>query len=188
MSSSPIPPPILSLPKSNTQIRPFHNTLSEATTFSSHANSPLIARYMRNAFPQPYTHQDAHAWFTYTSTQTPLLDFAIADASSNTAIGAVGLKPRSDVQHRTVEIGYWIGQEYWGRGIGSEVVTAFTEWTFKEFPHVVRIEAGVFEGNEGSKRVLEKAGYGFEGRQRRAVEKNGVLLDVFVYAVVRDGV
>ncbi|KAL4935081.1 hypothetical protein BDV06DRAFT_207695 [Aspergillus oleicola] len=180
------PSPILHLPKSNTTIRPFHSTPLEATTFSCHGNNKSISKNMRNAFPHPYTPQDATNWFSFTASQNPRYDFAIADAETNTAIGAVGLKPRADVQYRSMEIGYWVGQDYWGRGIATEVVVAFSKWAFGEFERVNRLEAEVFEGNEGSRRVLEKAGYILEGRKRRAVEKDGVVLDTFLYSLLRE--
>ncbi|KAL4959521.1 GNAT family N-acetyltransferase [Aspergillus stella-maris] len=189
MSSQPPPPsPILHLPQSNTIIRPFHSTPTEAQTFSFHANNKVITKNMRNAFPYPYTPQDATNWFNFTASQNPRYDFAIADAGSNEAIGAVGLKPRTDVQYRSMEIGYWVAQDYWGRGIATEVVLQFSKWAFEQFPQLIRLEAEVFDGNEGSRRVLEKAGYQLEGRKRNAVEKDGVVLDTFLYSLLMEEV
>ncbi|KAL4996878.1 acyl-CoA N-acyltransferase [Aspergillus recurvatus] len=143
---------------------------------------------MRNAFPSPYNESDASSWITFATSQNPPHDFAICLASTNTVIGAIGIKPRTDIQHRSVELGYWVSEEYWGRGIASEAVEEFVRWVFgqEEFGHVVRLDAEVFDGNEGSKRVLEKAGFVSEGRKRCAVEKRGVVLDTFVYALIRE--
>ncbi|KAL4803077.1 acyl-CoA N-acyltransferase [Aspergillus unguis] len=177
--------PILALPASKTLIRPFISS-DDTVTLSTQANNPLIAQYMRNAFPSPYTLTDAENWIAFTGTQNPRYDFVIAEQDTNSLIGAIGLKPRIDVHHRSMEIGYWVAEGHWGLGIASEAVRLFSAWAFQEFRHVVRLDAEVFEGNRGSARVLEKAGYVFEGRKRRAVEKGGVVLDTLVYALVRD--
>ncbi|KAL4744070.1 acyl-CoA N-acyltransferase [Aspergillus similis] len=179
--------PIVHLPRSGTLIRPLAHTNSDIQSLAHHANNPKIAQYMRNAFPSPYKHSDASSWITFTMSQNPKHDFCICLTSTNTVIGAIGLKPRTDIQHCSMELGYWLSEEYWGRGIVSEAVEEFVRWVFgrKEFGHVVRLDAEVFDGNEGSKRVLEKAGFVCEGRRRCAVEKGGVVLDTFVYALIR---
>ncbi|KAL4986231.1 acyl-CoA N-acyltransferase [Aspergillus falconensis] len=187
-TSTSTPTPILHLPKSSTLIRPFTPITSDTQSLAHHANNPKIAQYMRNAFPSPYKESDASNWIAFATSQHPTHDFAICLASTNTVIGAIGLKPRTDIQHRSMELGYWVGEEYWGRGIGSEAVVQFVRWVFgqEEFGHLVRLDAEVFEGNEGSKRILEKAGFVCEGRRRSAVEKRGVVLDTFVYALIRE--
>ncbi|RDW81553.1 GNAT family N-acetyltransferase [Aspergillus mulundensis] len=186
--ATPAPSLILHLLKTNTLIRPFAPTDSDIECLAQHADNPLIAQFMRNAFPHPYTRDAAIKWINFTLSQNPICHFAICDANTNTIIGAIGLKGRDDVQYRSMEVGYWLGQEFWGRGIGSEAVGEFVKWVFghEGFGHLVRIDAEVFDGNEGSKRVLEKVGFGFEGRRRKAVEKNGLVLDTFVYALLRE--
>ncbi|KAL4885476.1 acyl-CoA N-acyltransferase [Aspergillus karnatakaensis] len=186
MTDSP-PPPILHLPKSACHIRPFHAHESEYTTLSNAANNPLIAKNMRNAFPHPYTPADSQRWIAFTHAQPVTTDFVIALSSTNELIGAIGLKLKTDVSYRTVELGYWIAEGYWGKGIAGEAVERFCQWVWSEeqWGHVLRIEAEVFDGNDGSRRVLEKAGFECEGRKRRAAEKNGVVLDVWGYALLR---
>ncbi|KAL2870152.1 GNAT family N-acetyltransferase [Aspergillus lucknowensis] len=195
-------PPTLSLPASACLIRPYKNTPSEARTLAHEANNPKIAKWMTNAFPHPYTLSDAEDWLRRASpgAESGVIAFAISTANSDTAdngtetetetlIGSIGLKPRTDIHHRTVELGYWLAEAHWGRGVATEAVRVFSGWVFRapEFAHVVRIEAEVFEGNTGSQKVLEKAGYTLEARKRWAVEKGGVLLDVFLYVLLRDG-
>ncbi|KAL4902204.1 hypothetical protein BDW74DRAFT_158797 [Aspergillus multicolor] len=184
------PAPILHLPNTKTLIRPLAPTESDIEHMTKHANNPLIAQYMRNAFPHPYTNEAAMNWINFTLSQNPICHFAICDAHTNTAIGAIGLKSRDDVQHRTMEVGYWIGEELSGRGIGSEALREFVKWVFEqeEFERIVRIDAEVFEGNESSKKVLGKAGFQYEGRRRSAVEKGGKVLDTFVYALLREDI
>ncbi|KAL4815464.1 acyl-CoA N-acyltransferase [Aspergillus spinulosporus] len=185
--STSTPTPIVRLPRSRTLIRPLTPTTCDIQSLAHHGNNPKIAQYMRNAFPSPYKHSDASSWITFTMSQNPTHDFCICLESTNTVIGAIGLKPRTDIQHCSMELGYWIGEEYWGRGIATEAVEEFVRWVFgrEEFAHVVRLDAEVFDGNEGSKRVLEKAGFVCEGRRRCAVEKAGVVLDTCIYAFVR---
>ncbi|KAL2827382.1 acyl-CoA N-acyltransferase [Aspergillus cavernicola] len=177
----------LPLPKSHSLVRPFAPTPAEFQTMAKEANNPLISKWMRNAFPSPYNPENAESWIEFANSQSPLRDFAICAADTNTLIGAIGLKTRDDIQYRTMEIGYWLGQEHWGKGVATEAVVVFSGWVFETFAHVVRLEAEVFEGNEGSKRVLEKAGFVCEGRRRWGVEKGGVLLDTFVYCLFREG-
>ncbi|KAL4865275.1 hypothetical protein BDV12DRAFT_211166 [Aspergillus spectabilis] len=188
MTDSQLPPPaILHLPASSCHIRPFHASSSEYTTLSLAANNPLIAKNMRNAFPHPYTPADSSKWIAFAHSQPRTTDFAIAISSTNTLIGAIGLKAKTDIYHRSMELGYWVEEESWGKGIASEAVKVFCDWAFKEWKELIRIDAEVFEGNVGSRKVLEKAGFVCEGRKRWAVEKGGVVLDVWGYALLRDG-
>ncbi|KAL3469479.1 acyl-CoA N-acyltransferase [Aspergillus californicus] len=175
----------LHLPKTKTAIRPFAPTESEYEAMSQEANNPLISKWMRNAFPSPYTPESAKGWVAFANSQTPIRDFAICDAETDVIIGAIGLKFRDDIQYRTMELGYWIGERHWGKGIATEVVSVFSNWVFENFGHVVRLEAEVFEGNEGSVKVLEKAGFVYEGRKRKAVEKGGIVLDTVIYGFLR---
>jgi RimJ/RimL family protein N-acetyltransferase len=89
------------------------------------------------------------------------------------------------VHRRSAEIGYWVAEPYWGRGIATKAVGALTAFAFAHHD-LVRIFAGVFASNPASARVLEKAGYAFEGRLRRSVVKDGIVLDQLMYAMVRD--
>jgi ribosomal-protein-alanine N-acetyltransferase len=101
------------------------------------------------------------------------------------AVGGVGFAIQEDVFRRSAEIGYWLGEEFWGRGIATEAVRAVTEHAFAHHD-LCRIYAGVFEWNPVSMRVLEKAGYAYEGRMRRSVTKAGSIIDQMVYAIVRE--
>ncbi|KAF5689448.1 n-acetyltransferase p20 [Fusarium circinatum] len=151
------------------------------------ANNPRIAQWMCNTFPQPYTIKDAENWISITNTPSKLRDFAICETSGSLVIGGIGLKARGDIHYRTMEIGYWICEEYWHHGIATEVVSAFSDWAFENFAHLVRLEAEVFEGNFGSCRVLEKAGFEFEVKRRAAIEKFGDVKDTFIYVKFRAG-
>jgi RimJ/RimL family protein N-acetyltransferase len=162
-------------------IRPWR--LGDAESLIRHANNYKIWRNVRDRFPHPYTSDDAHAWIDYASTERPMTNFAVA--VDGVAVGGIGLILQSDIYRRSAEIGYWLGEEFWGRGIISDAVRALTEWGFANFD-LCRIYAGVLEWNPASMRVLEKAGYQFEARLRKAVTKEGQTMDDFIYSIVRE--
>lgn len=145
------------------------------------ANNRKIWRNLRDLFPHPYTHTDAEGWIRTAGSADPLTNFAIEVEGS--AVGGIGLILRDDINRKAAEIGYWLGEEYWGRGITTEAVRALTDYAFATWD-LCRIYAGVFEWNVGSMRVLEKAGYEFEARLRRAVFKDGQIIDEMIYARV----
>lgn len=146
------------------------------------ANNRKLWRNLRDRFPYPYTMNDAIWWVQTASAAYPTTDFAIV--VDGLAVGGVGLVLKDDVYRGTAEIGYWLGEEYWGRGIVTEVVQTMTAYAFEVF-HLHRIYAEVFEWNPASMRVLEKCGYQCEGRLRKSVTKDGQTIDAFLYAVVR---
>ena len=177
-----LPNPILRLRKC--LIRPLHE--GDAKRLASEANNPEIAKWMRNAFRYPYRLEDATEWIASATSASPLHDFAICRPDDNTIIGGIGLKASHDVSYRTMQIGYWLGEEHWRQGIAKEAVSAFSEWTFEQFKHVLRLEAEVYEGNSASVRVLENAGFTFEAKKRNAIEKLGVVTSVLVYCKFPD--
>ena len=155
----------------------------DAGALARNANSRKVWLMLRDAFPHPYTLADAQRWIQCATSTRPPTHFAIV--VEDQAAGGIGLTIGQDVYRRSAELGYWLGEPFCGRGIMTEAVKAFTEYAFAHFP-LSRIAARVFEGNVGSQRVLEKAGFQLEGRLRQAVVKEGRPLDEVVYAVVRD--
>lgn len=147
-----------------------------------HANSRVVWRNLRDAFPNPYTLSDAKRWIESANPVLPITNFAIV--VDGAAVGAIGLLLKEDVFRRSAEIGYWLGEAFWGRGIATEAVRAITDYAFANFD-LCRVYAGVFEWNPGSMRVLEKAGYEFECRMKKSVTKDGETIDELIYAVVR---
>lgn len=148
-----------------------------------HANNRKVSINLRDRFPYPYTLKDARTWLDMVVAVKPETNFAIAVGDE--AVGGIGFTLQPDVGHRSAEIGYWLGEEFWGRGIGTEALKAVTEYAFANFD-ICRIFAHVFEWNGASARVLEKAGYTFEGRLLKSVTKEGQTIDQLMYAVVRD--
>ncbi len=138
---------------------------------------------LRDRFPHPYTHADARRWLDTVVGIRPETNFAIA--VEDEAVGGVGYTIDSDVNYRSAEIGYWLGEEFWGRGITTEALIAVTEHAFSTYD-LCRLYAHVFDWNPASARVLEKAGYEFEGRLRKSVTKAGQTIDQLMYAIVRE--
>jgi Acetyltransferases, including N-acetylases of ribosomal proteins len=147
-----------------------------------HANNRKIWLNVRDRFPHPYTLADADGWIKKVTSDPSCHDFAIA--VDDVAVGGISIFLQTDIFRRSAEIGYWLGEEFWGRGIVTEAVRAMTEYAFSNFD-ICRIYAGVFEWNPASMRVLEKAGYEFESRTKKSVTKNGQTMDEFIYAIVR---
>ncbi|KAH8910623.1 acyl-CoA N-acyltransferase [Coniochaeta sp. PMI_546] len=178
----PIPTPILTLP--NCLIRAYHPVDAEQMALA--ANSPLIAKNMRNTFPSPYTLDSANYWINLSTSTPPIRNFAIYSPDAQTFLGGIGLRPLEDVECRTYEIGYWIAPAAWGRGLATEALKAFSRWAFETFGDLLRLEAGVFATNEASGKVLSKAGFVHEGTRRRAIWKNGEVLDIRIYGLLRE--
>jgi RimJ/RimL family protein N-acetyltransferase len=147
-----------------------------------HANNRNIWLNVRDTFPHPYSRSDALDWVQLASSEGLNLVFAID--IDGFAVGAVGLRPGEDVNRLSVEIGYWLGEEFWGRGIATEVLAAVTEYAFQTLG-MVRVYAEVFEWNAASMRVLEKCGFEREGVLRKAAMKDRKLIDQIVFAKVR---
>lgn len=163
-------------------LRPWRR--GDETSLVEHANDREVWINLTDAFPHPYTLQDARNWIALTrgagESWTPL-----AIEVEGAAAGGIGTQRRHDVYRRTAGIGYWLGQRYWGHGIATEALRLVTEHAFAT-TDLARLEAHVFEWNPASCRVLEKAGYTLEGRMRRGVIKDGRVIDYFVYARLRE--
>jgi RimJ/RimL family protein N-acetyltransferase len=155
----------------------------DAPGLARQANEREIWRNLKDRFPHPYAPAHANAFITYCQSQEPESNFAIEVEGS--LAGVIGFEHHGDIWRRAVELGYWLGREYWGRGIASEAVRAVTEWAFAHWD-INRVWAGVFEWNPASARVLEKAGFEFEARLRKSATKDGRAVDELIYAVVRE--
>lgn len=162
-------------------LRPFRP--ADAASLARHANNRQIWLNLRDLFPHPYTVSDAEAYIARVAADEPVTRFAV-DVGGE-AVGSVSLKLGGDIERRSAEIGYWLGEAYWGRGIMSDAVRAATEYALAELD-LLRVFAVPFVRNPASARVLERAGYQLEGTMRRSAVKDGVVLDQLLYAAVRD--
>ena len=155
---------------------------SDAESLAKHANNRKIWLGLRDAFPHPYTIEDARNFLQGSTAGLPRIHFCIE--IDEEAVGGIGLRLGEDVHRHTAEFGYWLSEEFWGQGIMSEIVPAFGDYCFKEFS-LKRLFAMPHSSNPASVRVLEKAGFVFEGRLRKNVIKDGQILDSLLYAKTR---
>lgn len=158
-------------------VRPLRE--GDEPSLARHANNRGVWRNVRDRFPHPYSLGDAVSWLATVTMQEPPTHFGI-EVDGEIA-GGIGFTRREDVERFNAEIGYWLGEAVWGRGVATAALQAFVDWTFAS-TDLVRLEALVFEWNPASCRVLEKCGFVLEGRLRRAVFKDGQQLDGLLYA------
>ena len=154
----------------------------DEATLLQHANNRAVWLNLRDRFPHPYTPDDARQWIGFVVGQKLETNWAIDVAGE--AAGGIGIVLHDDVERCTAEIGYWLGEAHWGRGIITTALGAVTAYAFDQFG-LLRIYAAPFAHNAASARVLEKAGYQYEGTMRRSAIKDGVVLDQLLYACVR---
>jgi len=165
----------------DSQIRSYELTDKEAMV--KYANNQNVSKNLRDSFPFPYTEKDAVKWLNLVSIQNPELNFAIADPVE--LIGGIGLLLQPDVYRYSAEVGYWLAEPFWGKGITTKALIAFTKYTFGQFD-LERLFAGVFDGNDFSVKVLENTGYKIEGRYRKAVFKDGKFKDQLMYGILKE--
>lgn len=168
----------------NPRFRPF--THADCESIARHANNINVWNNVRDYFPHPYTLADAGEFIAYCLSRSPQTDYAI-DVDGQ-AVGVIGIVPRTDVQRISAEVGYWLGEDLWGKGIATKVLRDFTEYIFSTTGYV-HLFATVFGTNHASMRVLEKAGFSFVGVMHKAAVKNGRMIDLHIYEKLKpDGV
>jgi RimJ/RimL family protein N-acetyltransferase len=163
------------------RLRPFRS--GDERSLAQSANDAEVARYLRDRFPHPYTLEDAGRWVAFNEQLRPVSHFAVDLGGA--VIGSAGFVWGEDVYRFSAEVGYWLGRAHWGKGIATRVLAALTRYGFERHG-MVRLFAGVFDGNVASIRVLEKCGFTCEGVARKAAFKAGRFVDVLQYAKLRD--
>jgi RimJ/RimL family protein N-acetyltransferase len=144
-----------------------------------YANNPHIWINLRDRFPHPYTTSDGRTFLRNIRSQRPETAFAIVVGQE--AAGGIGFQLQGDVERVSAEIGYWLGEPFWGRGIMTEALVAVTAHAIATHG-LSRVYAVPFAWNGASCRVLEKAGYLLEARLRRSAIKDGRIVDQLQYA------
>ena len=167
------------IPLTHAEVRSWQT--ADAESLALHANNRAIWRNLRDAFPHPYTRSHARKYIRSALAQEPVTRFAIA--VDGQAAGGIGFMLASDVERVSTEIGYWLGEAFWGRGIMTEALRAVTRHAV-ESHGLTRVFAVPYEWNPASFRVLEKAGYTLEARLRRSAIKDGRIIDQMLYAYV----
>jgi [ribosomal protein S5]-alanine N-acetyltransferase len=155
-------------------------TESDQSSLVKYADNSKIWINVDDIFPHPYTSRDARFWIRETSRSKT--DFAIA--TDEEAIGGIGIRLQPNIYRRSAELGYWLGEPFWGRGIVTKAVKTMVEYAFNNFD-LVRIYALVFEWNPASMRVLEKNGFKREARLEKHVTKDRKTIDAILYAIIR---
>lgn len=149
------------------------------------ANNPNIAANLRNTFPYPYTLEDAKWYVEDCISKEGEKQITRAIVVDGKAVGSIGIFVQSDVYEKSGELGYWLSEEYWGRGIVSRAVESLCKEAFDTFD-IIRIYAEPYDYNTGSRGVLEKAGFTYEGTMRNGVYKNGKIYSYCMYSILRE--
>jgi ribosomal-protein-alanine N-acetyltransferase len=161
-------------------VRPWR--ILDAEALVRHANNLEVARHLRDKFPHPYTRADANAFLRHAVPAAPSeRPTSLAIEVDGEAAGGIGFVRGADVERFSAEIGYWLGEHYWRRGIVTEALELVSEHAFRQF-NVLRLFALPFADNIGSTRVLEKAGYVREGVLRLSSVKYGKARDQYMYS------
>lgn len=164
----------------NFELRPFQ--ANDLQSLVKHANNYSIAKNLSNKFPFPYTQDDGIAFINLALTAKPLEIFAIT--VSDEVVGSIGVHPQTDFYCKNAEMGYWIGEEFWGNGIVPKAVQLMVDYGFKTFD-ITRIYARTFDTNIKSQRVLEKAGFILEAELKGTFYKYGTIYDEMIFAIRR---
>ena len=139
------------------------------------ADNKKIWNRLRDYFPSPYTLTDARTWVTEHAGKDKQMHFAIE--VGNQFAGAISIIPKNDIYRFSAEIGFWLGEPFWGKGIMTEAIRQILEYCRVHHPELIRIYAEVFADNKTSSRVLEKNGFHLESVRKNAIVKNGIIGD-----------
>ena len=161
----------------NIILRPWH--IDDLETLVNIANSQNIAQYMADVFPHPYTHEKGKSFIEFATTNPTAKIFAIT--INNKPIGSIGLHLQADILRKNAEIGYWLSEEYWGKGIIADAIKQIVPIGFESLD-ITRIFARIFGSNLASQKVITKAGFILEGKFEKTIFKNGEFLDELIYA------
>jgi ribosomal-protein-alanine N-acetyltransferase len=157
-------------------------SLADKSSLLRLADNRNVWRNLTHRFPHPYTDADADSWLARLAAQPRRTSWTIEVGGQ--AAGGIGMDPGEGVYARTARFGYWLGEPYWQRGLMTAAVRTTAKFIFAN-SQIARLEAPVFEWNPASMRVLEKCGFVREGVLRRCVEKDGQIIDVVMYALLR---
>lgn len=163
------------------RLRPWE--LSDLTSLVKYANNWNVAKNLTNKFPYPYTENDGKAFIEFAIKDNPIHIFTI-DINGE-AVGGIGIHPQDDIHRKNVELGYWLGEPFWGQGIISRAINQAVNFAFETYD-VDRIFARPFGTNIASQKVLEKNDFILEGRFEKTLIKGDTLIDELIYAIRRE--
>lgn len=160
------------------KLRPF--IIEDLASLVKYANNPLIAKNMTNQFPHPYNEEAGKKFIEFTTCHDPRHIMAIE--INGEVAGGIGIHPQTDVHCKNAELGYWLAEPYWGKGIITKAIPQMVKYGFDHFD-ITRIFARPFGTNIASQKVLERSGFTLESRHDKALFKNGEFLDELIYAI-----
>ncbi|WP_299365648.1 GNAT family protein [Winogradskyella sp.] len=163
------------------KLRPWKE--SDLDSLVTYANNWNVAKNLTDKFPHPYTRENGKQFIDYACSSNPIRVFAI-DLGGE-AVGGIGIHPQDDIHRKNAELGYWLAEPFWGKGIISEAIKEIVDIAFKTF-EIDRVFARPFGTNIASQKVLEKNNFVLEGRFKKVLLKNGEHLDELVYAIRRE--
>lgn len=157
--------------------------MEDAYSIAKYANNKKIADNLRNAYPFPYAMEDALVFISGFREEDPSYICRAIEINGEAA-GSIGVFQKDDVYEKSAEIGYWLAEPYWGRGIMTEAIRRMAALAFEKMD-IVRIFAEPYAYNTGSRRALEKAGFTLEGVLKKSIYKNGKIHDSCIYALLK---
>ena len=159
--------------------------LSDAKDLAAALSNERILRNLRDGLPFPYTEQDAHDYIAKMLSSDENSTFAYAITVDGRVVGSIGAFRQSNIHRQTAELGYYLAQAYWGRGIMTSAIRQLCRILF-DTTDILRIYAEPFAYNTGSRRALEKAGFRYEGTMKNNAVKNGKVVDMALYSLTRN--
>jgi [ribosomal protein S5]-alanine N-acetyltransferase len=161
-------------------LRAWHE--SDAPSLAAHANNVNVWRWMSDSFPHPYTQAIAEHWVGAGHVEFGGYNWAIT--FEGIAVGGCGIAPLEGPLRCSAEVGWWLGEPYWGRGTGARVARTLVQRAF-ENPRITRVFAPIHAGNERSMAVARRAGMALEAVQRQSAVKDGRVIDRHVFVALR---
>jgi [ribosomal protein S5]-alanine N-acetyltransferase len=162
------------------KLRPWQT--SDLSSLVRYANNFNIAKNMTDQFPHPYSSENGKTFIEMATSSSP--PHILAIEINGEACGGIGIHPQKDIQRKNAELGYWLAEPYWGKGIISRAISRIVEYGFTHWD-INRIFARPFGTNLASQKALEKAGFNLEAKFERSLIKNGEYLDELIYAIRR---
>lgn len=159
--------------------------LSDAKDLAAALSNKKVQDNLRDGLPYPYTEQDGKEFVSAMLSADENETFAFAITVDDMVIGSIGIFRQGNIHRQTAELGYYIAEEYWGKGIMTEAVKQICEYIFGD-SDIIRIYAEPFAYNIASCRVLEKVGFQYEGTLRSNAVKNGKVIDMKMYSLIKE--
>jgi RimJ/RimL family protein N-acetyltransferase len=159
--------------------------LSDAPDLARALNNKRILDNLRDGLPYPYTEKDAEGFISMMLQSEKDIAYPFVITVDDKAVGSIGVFRKDNIHSRTAEMGYYVAEPFWGQGIGTSAVNQVCSYIFDN-TDIIRIFAEPFAHNAASCRILEKAGFACEGTLRKNAVKNGVVLDMKLYANIKD--